>query len=127
MIIKTKTVDEALELAKKQAEEKAETLGDKVLYFLFLVDDKEVDGETEFDFADAYMNEPPRLAKLDAIDVMMQGRSSTAAEHLWLGSGLKDETDKRIESSDELYLGLMFEIMTMIKMKAPAIKKNSMS
>lgn len=124
MIVQAKSKDEAFKIARELASEKANDLElkkkTKVNFYLFIVS---VDGE-DYDFADAYMTEPNRQSKMGAIDMIYGARPTAAGENLWFANKIEDASDVRIESDDELYMGLIHELFTEVQFKGAALKKN---
>lgn len=92
-------IKEATEKATVRAKELTEKLGSEVTPFAFYAGEEVIIG---------YMKEPGRLAKMQAIDMYEQ--SKTTAGDIILRSGLiQEESDKRIleesAANDKIYLG----------------------
>jgi uncharacterized protein YneR len=124
MIFEAKNSQDALELAKKHALKECDSLeskhNQKVMFYVFYMGED----EGKHDVAIAYMKEPNRAGKMGAMDLIYGMRTMDAAENIWIANQLKDITDERIINSDDLYIGLMNEIVTEIKYMAVALKKN---
>jgi hypothetical protein len=119
---------------KSHCEQRAEELKaarkKEILYFTFYMGEEPVADQPdsiEYDFALVFMDEPNRAAKMGAMDLIFVAQSTRSAENIWLACKIPGEFDERVEKDDDVYIGLMSEIIDTIRYKVSALKKNTMS
>ena len=131
MIVEARDGKEANELVRAEAariaKEREGSESTEVLYFAFIVEVKahEKDANIKlYDFALAFMKKPNRGALMGAIDLIYAAQATKAADNLWFANAIRDITDPRVDSIDEIYLGLMSALIDEVKYIGASVKKN---
>jgi hypothetical protein len=111
-----------LEQVEKQVEETKKVLTEKykskITTYIIKVDDSEIVD----DYAIFYLKEAERITKLRILDTISSGGITTAGD-LLVTTCLLEESDKRINTNDSLYLTLVMNVLDTIKIYDQVIKK----
>lgn len=114
---------QTLEQIELQVEETKQILSKKynrkVYGYIVNVDDANDDEQ----YAVIYVKEPERMVKLRVLDLATTQGITTAGDTLLSSCILTEESDKRIQSNDALYITMIMNVMDLVQLYSDVIKK----